>query len=153
MIEIDNQTDLEIDSALLENILAHLSTRSVELMIVEDETIQALNKAHRFKDSVTDVLSFPIENSFGHAQIPLGSIVVSSSLIQKQAKAFNHTISHEMALLFIHGMLHLLGFDHESDEGQMREKEVEVINHFNLPKSLIVRSEVSPKEVSLKKEC
>jgi len=153
MIEIDKQTDLEIDSALLENILAHLSTRSVELMIVEDETIQALNKAHRFKDSVTDVLSFPIENSFGHAQIPLGSIVVSSSLIQKQAKVFNHTISHEMALLFIHGMLHLLGFDHESDEGQMREKEVEVINHFNLPKSLIVRSEVPPEEVSLKKEC
>lgn len=153
MIEIDNQTDLEIDSVLLENILAHLSVRSVELMVVEDDTIQALNKTYRCKDSVTDVLSFPIDNSFGHSQIPLGSIVVSSSLIQKKAKLFNHTVTHEMALLFIHGMLHLLGFDHERDKGQMREKEVEVINHFNLPKSLIVRSEVPPEEVSLKKEC
>ncbi|MGJ9366302.1 rRNA maturation RNase YbeY, partial [Campylobacter jejuni] len=51
-----------------------------------------------------------------------------------------HSYEEEISLLFIHAMLHLLGFDHENDNGEMREKEKELIEHFNLPKSLIVRT-------------
>ena len=59
----------------------------------------------------------------------------------ERAKEFKHSLNDELALLFIHGTLHLLGYDHEIDNGEMREKEKEIIKKFNLPESLIVRVE------------
>ena len=58
-----------------------------------------------------------------------------------KADRFAHSPQEELKLLLIHGILHLLGYDHEIDNGEMREKEREIIEHFNLPKSLIIRSE------------
>jgi probable rRNA maturation factor len=60
--------------------------------------------------------------------------------VSKKAKELGHSEQDELSLLFIHGMLHLLGFDHEVDEGEMREKEKALINTFDLPKSLIIRT-------------
>lgn len=72
--------------------------------------------------------------------MPLGSIVISVDYAQEKANEFNHTLEEEITLLFIHGLLHLLGFDHEVDKGEHRTKEEELINTFNLPNSLIVRN-------------
>jgi len=70
----------------------------------------------------------------------LGSIVISTDFVQEKAKEFKHSFNEEFTLLFIHGLLHLLGFDHEIDNGEHRLKEEELIEKFKLPSSLIVRN-------------
>lgn len=73
----------------------------------------------------------------------LGSVVINLDLVELKAAQLGHGTDDETALLFTHGMLHVLGFDHESDSGQMRAKECEIIEKFRLPKSLIVRTDES----------
>ncbi len=144
MIDLDNQTTLEVNIALLEEIAQTLSTKEVELIITDDQTMQALNAEHRGKDSMTDVLSFPLDTPFTEESVfglPLGSIVIAASFVEEKAASLRHSVQDELSLLFIHGVLHLLGFDHESDDGEMREREKELIHVFDLPKSLIVRME------------
>jgi len=144
MIDLDNQTDLNLDLSKLEQIADALSTKEVELLIVDNETIHSLNAEHRGKESVTDVLSFPMEAPFTEQSIfgmPLGSIIIAASFVKEKAVLLGHSEQDELSLLFIHGMLHLLGFDHEVDSGEMRAREKELIEQFNLPKSLIVRTE------------
>ena len=144
MIDLDNQTTLAVNIKALEKIAQTLSTKEVELIITDDATMQELNAEHRGKDSTTDVLSFPIEAPFTEQSIfgmPLGSIIIAESFVKEKAAEFGHSIQDELSLLFIHGMLHLLGFDHEDDNGEMRAREKELIEQFELPKSLIVRTE------------
>ena len=77
------------------------------------------------------------------APMLLGSVVINLDLVELKAAQIGHGTDDETALLFTHGMLHVLGYDHESDDGQMRAKECEIIEKFRLPKSLIVRTEGS----------
>ena len=77
------------------------------------------------------------------APVLLGSVVINLDLVELKAAQLGHGTDDETALLFTHGMLHVLGYDHESDDGQMRAKECEIIEKFRLPKSLIVRTEGS----------
>jgi probable rRNA maturation factor len=144
MIDLDNQTTLTVDLEALEKIAESLSNKEVELIITDDTTMRELNAEYRDKDSITDVLSFPMEAPFTEQSIfgmPLGSIIIAESLVKEKAAEHEHTIQDELSLLFIHGMLHLLGFDHEDDNGEMRAREKELIEQFDLPKSLIVRTE------------
>ncbi|UPT76753.1 rRNA maturation RNase YbeY [Sulfurovum sp. XGS-02] len=144
MIDLDNQTPLAVDLDALEKIAEALSTKEVELIITDDQTMQELNAEHRGKNKVTDVLSFPMEAPFTEQSIfgmPLGSIIIAESFVKEKAAEFGHSTQDELSLLFIHGMLHLLGFDHETDEGEMRMREKELIKEFDLPNSLIVRTE------------
>ncbi|MCK4974730.1 MAG: rRNA maturation RNase YbeY [Sulfurimonas sp.] len=138
MIELDNRTSLNLDVNALEAIAQALTEKEIELIITDNAEIKEINKAHRNIDKDTDVLSFPYEDM---PMSPLGSIVISSSHVENKAKELKHKESDELALLFIHGLLHLLGYDHEIDNGQMRKKELELIERYNLPKSLIVRTE------------
>ena len=138
MIEIENRTDTSIDTTIIEKIADFLTDKDIELILTTNDEIQALNKTYRGIDKPTDVLSFPLSQT-PHA--PLGSIVISVEKAQEEAKELGHTIEEEIALLFLHGLLHLLGYDHETDSGQMRAKEKEIIEHFNLPQSLIIRNE------------
>ncbi|CZE49319.1 rRNA maturation RNase YbeY [Campylobacter geochelonis] len=123
--------------AILDEIASFLSGDEVELVFVNSVDMQAINKNERGLDKTTDVLSFPFEKM---AHFPIGSIVINLDLAQQKADEFSHSKDAEIALLFIHGLLHILGFDHEIDNGEMRDKESEVIAKFNLPKSLIVRT-------------
>lgn len=144
MIDLDNQTTLAVDLVALEKIAESLSTKEVELIITDDKTMRELNAEYRGKESVTDVLSFPMEAPFTEQSIfgmPLGSIIIAESFVKEKAAEHGHTMQDELSLLFIHGMLHLLGFDHEVDDGEMRRREEEIITQFDLPKSLIVRTE------------
>ena len=149
MLNIENLTNLTINIELLEGIsdvlLINHASKEIDLTICNNQTIQEYNKEYRGKDKATDVLSFPIENDIiiNGFQMPLGSIVISADFVEEKATEFGHTNNDELSLLFIHGMLHLLGFDHEVDNGEMREKEEEIIYKFHLPKSLIIRTEES----------
>ncbi len=138
MIDLDNETGFEIDILILEKITNSLTQKDIELLIVKNDEIQKLNKEHRNIDKATDVLSFPID--FDMPNMPLGSIVISTDFVEEKAKEYGHTFNEEFSLLFIHGILHLLGYDHEVDNGEHRQKEEELIKEFNLPDSLIVRN-------------
>ena len=138
MIELDNRTTLNINTKTIDAIADFLTNKEIELIITDAKEMREINKIHRDIDKDTDVLSFPYEEM---PMSPLGSIVISSSYLQENSKEFGHSVDDELALLFIHGMLHLLGYDHEVDNGEMRKKEAELIEKFNLPKSLIIRTE------------
>ena len=138
MIDLDNGTEFEIDITILEKITNTLTKKDIELLVVKNDEIKQLNKEHRNIDKATDVLSFPMD--FDMPNMPLGSIVISTDFVEEKAKEYGHSFNDEFSLLFIHGILHLLGFDHEVDNGEHRVKEEELIKEFNLPNSLIVRN-------------
>jgi len=113
----------------------------VSITIVDKEEIKALNGEHRQKDSVTDVLSFPIlefdengdiidsEFDFDDELVMLGDIVICAKRAREQASEYGHSFERELAFLTVHSMLHLLGYDHEhsDDEEQamfIRQKEI-----------------------------
>jgi probable rRNA maturation factor len=138
MIELDNQTSLTVNEKFLNSISSTLTNKEIELMVVSQEEMREINRAQRNIDKSTDVLSFPYEDM---PMAPLGSIVISVSHVEEKAKELGHQESDELSLLFIHGLLHLLGYDHEVDNGEMREMEAKLIKEFHLPKSLIIRTE------------
>lgn len=137
MISLDNQTNVELNLDLLQKISDQFTTKEIELMIIDSSYMKEINLEQRGIDKSTDVLSFPLED-FAH--FPLGSILINSNLAELKADELGHTLKDEITLLFIHGLLHLLGFDHECDSGEMREEEKKIITQFNLPKSLIIRN-------------
>jgi probable rRNA maturation factor len=139
MIDIENETDIKINYTLLENIVNSIISQDVEIILTDNNTIQTYNKEYRNIDKPTDVLSFPIENISGNE--PAGSIIISLEYAKNASSELGHSLDEEVALLLIHGLLHLSGYDHEVDNGEMREKEEHLIKEFNLPKSLIVRTQ------------
>ena len=138
MIDIDNQTDLNVPRELIEKIAASLTDKEIDLLVVGNTQMQEINKEHRNIDKATDVLSFPFEDI---PMAPLGSLVISADYVKDVSSELKHTREDEFCLLFIHGLLHLLGFDHELDNGEMRHKEKELIEAFGLPNSLIIRTQ------------
>ena len=139
MILLENKTDKKIDLDILEKINNFLNVKKdIELLIVDNNIIKKLNKEYRNIDKATDVLSFPLEDI---EFMPLGSIVISIDKAKEYSYNLGHSLSDEITLLYIHGLLHLLGYDHEIDKGEMRELEAMIIKEFNLPKSLIIRTE------------
>lgn len=140
MLMIDNQTNHPLPTEKLETMAAVLSPRDVELLIVDSETMQALNHTHRGKDGVTDVLSFPLEID-GLEALPLGSVVICAEVAQSVADSLQHSFGDELCVLFLHGLLHLLGYDHEDpqDNGLMRAEEERWLREFQLPSVLTTR--------------
>ena len=138
MIELDNRTSIEVNEQLLNSIAKLFTKKEIELIITTQDEIKSINKQYRDIDNSTDVLSFPYEDM---PMSPLGSIVISSWHVEDKAKELGHTTDDELTLLFIHGLLHLVGFDHEIDNGEMRQQEAKLIEQFNLPKSLIIRTQ------------
>ena len=132
----ENNTTYKVDLEYLNLIAKSISNQEIELILTNNDEMQEINLTSRGIDKPTDVLSFPYE-SMPHT--PLGSIVISADFVKEKAEYYGHNFSDELALLFIHGLLHLLGFDHEVDNGEHRKKEEEMIKKFNLPDSLIVR--------------
>ncbi|EAI3905643.1 MULTISPECIES: rRNA maturation RNase YbeY [Campylobacter] len=126
----------EMDISFLEKIAQKMSDQNIELVLVDERVMREINFSQRGIDKTTDVLSFPL---IQNCENLLGSIVINLDEVSKKAMEYKHSNEEEMALLFIHAMLHLQGYDHEVDQGQMRQKEQEWIEYFKLPKSLIVR--------------
>ena len=92
----------------------------VSIVLTGDATLRRLNREFRGKDQTTDVLSFPSgEDEMPDGTRPLGEIVISVAQAARQAEAFGHSLARELRVLVIHGYLHLLGYDHEVDDGTM----------------------------------
>lgn len=151
MLEIENLSREKIDSKSLEQIYETMLARfcaqangelRLELLLVDSKASKELNRTHRGKDAPTDVLSFPLEVNL-HSQAPqtLGSVVINMDLAKEVAHKLGHSTESEVKLLFIHGLLHVFGFDHEVDNGEQRAQEEALIKEFDLPKSLIVRAQ------------
>ncbi|WP_257396871.1 rRNA maturation RNase YbeY [Campylobacter lari] len=128
----------EMDISFLEKIAQKMSDQNIELVLVDEKTMHKINLNQRGVDKTTDVLSFPLMQNCENL---LGSIVINLDEVSKKAMEYKHSDEEEMALLFIHAMLHLQGYDHEVDQGQMRQKEQEWIEYFKLPKSLTIRTQ------------
>jgi probable rRNA maturation factor len=140
MLIIENDTDFSPPKEDLLRIMEALHVKNeVELSLVNSKQIHQINKEYRGIDKPTDVLSFPVE-PFPHA--PLGTIIINVDALVQESQKHNHTKEAEACLLFLHGLLHLLGYDHEKDSGQMRTKEEEVVKALGFPQSLIVRNQV-----------
>lgn len=109
--------------------LAHLAiaeSTEISLLLTDNATIHQLNLAYRGKDAPTDVLSFAMEEGAAFTTAVdeprmLGDIVISREKAQEQACLYGHSQDREEVFLFIHGLLHLLGYDHERSEEEERE--------------------------------
>ncbi|PAF53753.1 rRNA maturation RNase YbeY [Helicobacter sp. 13S00482-2] len=142
MLDLNNETNINFNHSILEKISLFLSQRDIELILTDNEGIKELNLTYRSKDNATDVLSFPFDDmGIIGGNLPLGSVVINIEMAKKISEELEHPLESEIALLFIHGSLHLLGYDHEKDNGEHRLKEKELMGLFNLPKSLIDRNE------------
>ncbi len=122
----------------LEKMLRSIGIPDAELSIlfVGDRAMRSLNRRYRRKDKTTDVLSFPLrDDQFTHIQPALlGDIVISVPAARRQAAEAGHSFLREIDILLIHGLLHLLGYDHEKNEGEarrMKRKEIRLLGTFS----------------------
>jgi probable rRNA maturation factor len=106
----------------------------VAVAIVSDRRIQELNRRYRDRNAPTDVLSFPTDEPG-----QLGDIVIGLGVARQQARAAGHALSTELRVLALHGLLHLLGYDHERDTGEMRRLEQRLRRAGGLREGLIER--------------
>ena len=122
----------------------------VAITFVDDDEIQALNKQERNIDAVTDVLSFPtLDNVFNktinkknfpddvnpeNGKVDIGDVVINLNRAHEQAGSFGHSFTREVAYLMVHGLLHLMGYDHvdKLDSSIMRAQEEEILSKFSL---------------------
>ncbi len=110
----------------------------VHILITGNEELRRLNRRFRHKNRPTDVLSFVGDgNGVG------GDIAISVDMAAANTRGLGHTLLHELNILIVHGMLHLAGFDHERDSGEMARKEHELQQALGLPGGLIERSRPS----------
>ena len=113
------------------------------LALISDRRMRALNRQFRGKDHVTDVLSFPAkERSAPSAPSAAGfhgDIVIADGMAKRQAKQHGHSLKTEVQTLALHGLLHLLGYDHETDDGRMARAEARLRKQAGLPLGLIER--------------
>jgi probable rRNA maturation factor len=116
----------------------------VTVAVVPDATMRGLNKRFRGVNKATDVLSFPSQRGMrdkGSSRIPdLGEIVIARGMAREQARALGHPLATELRVLALHGLLHLLGYDHDVDNGQMGRVEGRLRRRAGLPDGLIARS-------------
>ena len=107
----------------------------LSIAIVSDRRMRALNRQFRGKDHATDVLSFPSDDR-GF----MGDIVIAAGVAKRQAKEAGHAVNTEVRVLALHGLLHLLGYDHEADDGKMARVEAKLRKKAGLPEGLIERT-------------
>jgi probable rRNA maturation factor len=114
----------------------------VTVVLATDARVRTLNRDYRGKDYATDVLSFPDEETPGVKGIPrhLGDIVIARGVATRQAREAGHALATELRILALHGLLHLLGYDHERDAGEMARVEKRLRRRGGLREGLIERA-------------
>lgn len=122
---------------------------AVTVAIVDDRTMRVFNRRYRGADYATDVLSFPAGDmpaepaarprARGAAPPYLGDIVIAKGVAGRQAGQFGHSRAVELRVLALHGLLHLLGYDHEADDGRMKRVEERLRRRAGLPAGLTAR--------------
>jgi probable rRNA maturation factor len=112
----------------------------VTVLLTSDAAIRRLNRRFRGKNKATDVLSFPAEAGFGAEKIA-GDLAISVPTARRQGTACGHSLATELKVLILHGLLHLAGYDHESDSGRMARRERLLRGRLGLPMGLIERAD------------
>ncbi len=120
----------------------------VDVLLASDGDLRRLNRQYRGKNKATDVLSFPAELMPG---LPAGSrhagdLAISVDTAARQAGEHGHALATEVRVLLLHGLLHLAGMDHETDAGQMRDRETQLRAKLRLPTSLTERASLPVSE-------
>ncbi|HHU91990.1 MAG TPA: rRNA maturation RNase YbeY [Halanaerobiaceae bacterium] len=128
---LDFNEDLEKllqDIADITAVMEGYKEGEISFALVDNEQIQELNKEYRGIDEPTDVLSFPMDEEIW------GDIIISTEKVLSQAEEYGHSLERELGFLAVHGILHLLGYDHQSaeEEAVMRLKEEKVLNKLKL---------------------
>ena len=124
-----DSTSLEAFAEILRTRVAR--GREFHCRITNDAELQALNRQFRKLDYATDVLTFPDE----------GDIAISLDRARAQAREWKHSVEDEIRILLLHAVLHLLGMDHETDNGQMKRREQSWRRKLGLPNALVARTE------------
>jgi probable rRNA maturation factor len=114
-------------------------TGEFSVLLAGDERLRALNLQFRGLDKPTDVLSFPASQDSPSAGQG-GDLAISLETAAAQAAAYGHNLQIEVKVLILHGLLHLAGYDHESDRGRMRRRETVLRKQFDLPAGLVERT-------------
>ena len=136
----NRQRKVKFDEEALRAFLASLAADlarglSFSVVVGSDAAMQAANGRFRNVRRTTDVLSFPDgEDDY------LGDVLISASMAERQAVRLGHSVEAELQTLALHGMLHLRGYDHETDNGEMRAEEDRFRKRYGLPSALIARS-------------
>lgn len=116
---------------------------AVTLMVTDDREVRALNLRFKGADQTTDVLSFPAPVFVrGFA----GDIAISAEFAARTARKLRHRVGDEVRILALHGILHLAGYDHENDDGEMARREWVMRNKLKLPTGLIERNAIGARE-------
>lgn len=149
MVRLVNETGVDVPStglgAWLRRVAPPGAFGVVHIAFVTDDRIRALNRKFRGKGGATDVLSFPADRTDarppGEGVRPfLGDIAIATGVARRQAKAAGHHFARELHILALHGLLHLLGYDHEHDDGQMRRLEARLLRNGGVRRGLIERA-------------
>ena len=111
----------------------------VNVLLTSSAEMKSLNRRFRGKDKPTDVLSFPADPNV-QKQLA-GEIAISAEIATKNARALGHSPAEEVKILVLHGVLHLRGYDHECDNGQMARREKQLRAKLRLPQGLIERTD------------
>ncbi|WNF21762.1 rRNA maturation RNase YbeY [Mesobacillus jeotgali] len=145
--EVNELSDHEINE--IEKLLNYAASQEnvqdgseLSITFVSNERIQEINREYRDKDRPTDVISFALEE-MGEGELEivgedipriLGDIIISIPKAREQAEEYNHSFMRELGFLAVHGLLHLLGYDHmnEQDEKQMFDRQKEILDGFGL---------------------
>lgn len=110
----------------------------VNVLVTSSREMQRLNRRFRGKDQATDVLSFPAKGVLKSGVA--GDIAISAEIARANARRLGHSITQEIQILILHGVLHLAGYDHERDNGRMALKEARLRKSLALPVGLIERN-------------
>jgi probable rRNA maturation factor len=122
---------------------------TVNVLVTSSAELRSLNRRFRGKDQPTDVLSFPPAPEFENGLA--GDIAISADIARQNALRLGHSAAQEIKILALHGVLHLVGYDHETDQGTMAGKETKLRRSLGLPLGLIERNmKKSPKRVPAK---
>jgi len=117
---------------------------SLNIAIVSDSRMRGLNREYRGKNRATDVLSFLPDTAApaarGSTRRFLGDLAIAKGVAARQARQLGHSVETELRILALHGLLHLLGYDHETDRGQMGRLEDRLRQRAGLPAGLIARN-------------
>jgi probable rRNA maturation factor len=128
-------------AAWLARVAPRAAAGTVTVVITTDRRIRRLNREWRGLDKATDVLSFPAGDDPGPVR-HLGDLVISRDTARRQARHEGHPLQTELRVLALHGLLHLLGYDHERDSGRMARIERKLRRQGGLPAGLIERGPV-----------
>jgi probable rRNA maturation factor len=119
---------------------------TTDVLVTSSGAMRSLNRQFRGKNKATDVLSFPANFAFrnGKTAMQAGEIAISAEIAAQNAARLGHSAAQEVKILTLHGILHLAGFDHERDNGEMAREEMKLRQALRLPIGLLQRSEPDP---------